>query len=40
VTDVARRAGLSVSDALGALGMLQLTGAARENGAGWARGRS
>ncbi|MDH2442731.1 DNA-processing protein DprA [Amnibacterium sp. CER49] len=40
VVEIARGSGLSVADALGALGMLQLTGAARETTGGWARGRA
>jgi DNA processing protein len=37
--EVARSAGVSVADALAALGMLSLTGAAGESGSGWVRTR-
>jgi DNA processing protein len=39
ITDVARRAGLATSAVLGALGALELEGAARERETGWLRGR-
>jgi DNA protecting protein DprA len=38
ITDVARRAGLATSAVVGALGALELEGAARERETGWVRG--